>query len=333
MKNVKSRLDKGLEPVVEMLEKAGLSVNLDLDGGLEQARQGTKAILQQAVDAGNAIAGVTKETVEVAYPDKSHTIKLNIYKPSDMNETLPVLYHTHGGGLVMGEPEQQEDFLKTLVKELSCILVSVDYRLAPEFPFPTPLEDIYLGLKWTLENAQRLKIDTTRVVILGESAGGGLTAALAQLSRDRNEFPSPIAYQLLLYPMLDCRNTEPLVEDEEDTFVWTKANNIFGWSSYLQDDPLTCDIPAYASPIHTGNLENLPPAMILIGGIDQFIEENIEYAKPLNKAGVATELHVYPGGFHGFEMLAPDLVISKQLHQDMQNGLKKSLDLALERKN
>ena len=321
MKNIKSRLDKGLETLAAQLNQMGYPY--DLENSLGIVRQNTNAMAAQSVEASKDILGVGKETFEVTYPDNSHTIKLNVYKPTNANTVLPALYHTHGGGLVIGKPEQQEGLLKTLVKDLNCIIVSVDYRLAPEFPFPTPLEDIYLGLKWTFENAKTLQIDSTRVGIYGESAGGGLTAALAQLSRDRNELSYPIAFQLLLYPMLDCRNTVPLNENEEDTYIWSKANNIFGWSSYLGHNPLTGEIPTYASAIHTKNLENLPPAIILIGGIDLFEEESMEYAKRLNISGVSTELHVYPGGFHGFEMLAPELEISKQFHADLRRAINK----------
>jgi len=299
--------------------------SIDLGNDLEGVRQNIEAVAAQMAESVKDIGGISKETIGVSYPDGSHSIHLNIYKPANSSKKLPALYHTHGGGLVTGKPELGEPGIKAIISEFPCIIVSVVYRLAPEFPFPTPLEDVYLGLKWVFDNASNLGVDPARIGIYGESAGGGLTAALAQLSRDRNEFSNSIAYQLLCYPMLDCRNTEPLAAGEEDTISWTKENNIFGWRSYLGGDPLTMDIPLYASAIHNNNLESLPPALIVVGGIDLFVDECIEYAKRLNHAGVSTELHVYPGGYHGFEMMAPEPGISKQLHRDLMNGIKKAL--------
>ncbi len=319
MKNVAVRLDKGLVDPVEAMIQAGYP--LDLDNNLIGARAFMEAIEAQSLKASENIDGISKQVIEVNYPDNSHTIQLYVYKPTNATEPLPALYWTHGGGLVVGTAQLDEVMTKTFAKNLNCVVVSVEYRLAPDFPFPTPLEDVYLGLKWISENGKDLGINTEKIAIGGASAGGGLTAALAQITRDRKELVSPIIYQLLMYPMLDYKNTMPLVEGEEDTYIWCKANNIFGWTSYLGHSPQEGNAPKYASALHTENLEGLPPAMILVGGIDLFVEEDIEYAKRLNNAGVSTELHVYPGGFHGFEGVAPNIPISQQFQKDLMAGI------------
>jgi len=319
MKNLAKRLDKGLKAPVEAMIQAGYP--LDLDNDLIGARAFMRGMEAQNIAAGEFIEGVSKEVVEVSYPDNSHTIQLYVYKPTLATVPLPVLYWTHGGGLVVGTAQLDEVMTKTFAKNFNCAIVSVEYRLAPDFPFPTPLEDVYLGLKWIAQNGKDLGIDIEKIAIGGASAGGGLTAALAQLARDRNELPSPLIYQLLMYPMLDYKNTIPLTEGEEDTYIWSKANNIFGWTSYLGHSPQEGDAPKYASALHTEDLEGLPPTMILIGGIDLFVQEDIEYAKRLNNAGVSTELHVYPGGFHGFEAAAPDIRISQQFQKDLLSGI------------
>ncbi|MEM7298813.1 MAG: alpha/beta hydrolase [Bacteroidota bacterium] len=324
MKNVKSRLDKNLVPVVEMLSQSGYP--LDLDNDLEGARAIMKAGTTQALELGNQIKGVEKQLLTAPSRTDAYEISMFVYRPTNQDSALPLIYWTHGGGLVVGDAQQDDLLLRNFVNELQCVVVSVEYRLAPEHPFPTPIEDIYSGLKWAFEQADKLKIDPTRIIIGGASAGGGLTAALAQIVRDRKELSSPLIYQLLMYPMLDNLNTMPLPEDEEDTYVWTKANNISGWKYYLGQPPQTEDLPVYASAARMDNLEGLPPAMIIIGDIDLFSGENIEYARRLNEAGVSTELHVYPGGIHGFELLTPDSKIGQNFISSVYSGLRNAIN-------
>jgi acetyl esterase/lipase len=223
---------------------------------------------------------------------------VRVYEPSGRSETLPALLWIHGGGYILGTIEWDDQQARQFALSLDCVVVSVGYRLAPEHPFPTPLEDCYAALIWLFEQAEALGVDRACIAIGGASAGGGLAAALAQLARDRNEVP--IAYQLLIYPMLDDRNVNQPGDTVEDTVVWTRAHNLFGWRSYLGQEPGTASTPSYASPGRTESLEGLPPAYVLVGDIDLFVEEDIEYARRLAAAGVPTELHVYSGGVHGF---------------------------------
>ena len=178
----------------------------------------------------------------------------------------------------------------------------MQYRLAPETPFPGPLEDCYAALRWTHEHAEELGIDPARVGVQGISAGGGLAAALTLLARDRGEFP--FAFQLLECPMLDDRQTTPSI-GATGLFVWSAESNEFGWRSYLGDLYGSDDVPPYGAAARAADLEGLPPTCILVGSIDGFRDEDVEYAQRLSQAGVLCELHVIAGLPHAYQ-LAPD---------------------------
>ena len=182
-----------------------------------------------------------------------------------------------------------------------CVGVSVEYRLAPETPYPGPLEDCYAGLRWTYEHADELGIDRERIGIAGVSAGGGLAAGLALLARDRGEVP--VAFQLLDCPMIDDRQTTSSSR-LDGLPIWSRESNEFGWRSYLGDLYGTDDIPPYAAAARAENLVGLPPALVIVGGADGFRDEDIDYALRLNQSGVPTELHVLPGAPHGVQMFA-----------------------------
>lgn len=233
-------------------------------------------------------------------PEGAPEVPVVIYRPADVAGKLPALLHIHGGGYVAGLPQMADAQNRQLAHDLQCVIVSVDYRLAPETPHPGPLEDCYAGLRWLYANAASLGVDATRIAIGGESAGGGLTAALALLARDRGEVP--LVLQILIYPMLDDRtatNIAPSTYSGE--FLWDSNSNVFGWRSYLGREP-GGDTHYYAAPARAENLAGLPPAFVAVGQLDLFIDEDIEYARRLIDAGVPTELHVYPGAFHGFDM-------------------------------
>ncbi|MGO8793238.1 MAG: alpha/beta hydrolase fold domain-containing protein [Candidatus Sulfotelmatobacter sp.] len=191
----------------------------------------------------------------------------------------------------------------------NCLVVSVDYRLAPETHFPGSLEDNYAALRWLYTNADTLGIDRKRIAIGGESAGGGHAAALAIAARDRKEFP--ILFQLLIYPMLDDRtgSTRP-VPPGIGEFVWNATSNRFGWTSLLGVPAGSPTVPAGAVPARVENVAGLPPAFISVGAIDLFAGEDIEYGRRLLEAGVPTELHVIPGAYHGYNLLAPQTTVS-----------------------
>ena len=250
-------------------------------------------------------------------------VALYIYQPQTGADPLPCLYHVHGGGYVIGTPETQRDAHLGLAAELGCCIVSVDYRLAPETPHPGPVEDCYAGLAWLTAKAEELRVDAARIGVMGESAGGGLAAALALLVRDRGELS--LAFQHLVYPMIDDRtcvaaDPNPYVGE----FLWTPHNNHFGWTSLLGAEPGSEGVSAYAAAARADNLAGLPPAFISTGSLDLFLEEDLDYARRLLRAGVPVELHVYPGGFHAFD-LDPGAAVAAQARRDSRAALARAL--------
>ena len=203
----------------------------------------------------------------------------------------------HGGGMVLGRPEQANSWCSALALELGIVVVSVDYRLAPEQPFPDGLTDCYTALTWLHEQAADLGVDADRIAVGGDSAGGGLGAALCQLTRDRGG--PAICFQLLNYPMLDDRTVLRTDHQGRGEFIWTPASNRFGWTAYLGHALAPADAPRHAAPARMADLAGLPPAWIGVGDLDLFHEEDVDYATRLEAAGVPCELHVEPGMYHG----------------------------------
>ena len=222
----------------------------------------------------------------------------------------PAVLHIHGGGYVVGSALQSVRPMQELAKTHDCVVVTVDYRLAPETKFPGSLEDNYAALRWLHAQADELGVDRARIALLGESAGGGHAAALAIAARDRAEVP--IALEVLIYPMLDDRTgSTRSVAPHMGAFIWTPQANRFGWSSLLGMPAGSESAPRGAVPSRVENLAGLPPTFIGTGGIDLFVEENIAYAQRLLEAGVPTELYIAPGAFHGFDLIVPEASISK----------------------
>lgn len=243
---------------------------------------------------------VSLEQVRVPGPPGAPEVELLICRPVGARRTLPALFHIHGGGYVLGSARSAEPIYRPLAGELECVLISVEYRLAPETRFPGAIEDCYAALRWVYANAEDLDIDASRIGITGESAGGGLAAALALLVRDRGEMK--LAFQHLIYPMLDDRTcTRPDPHPYTGEFVWTRHNNTFGWRSLLGVEPGSDGVSPYAAAARAEDLSRLPPTYISTASLDLFFEENLEYARRLTRAGVPVELHVFPGAYHGFD--------------------------------
>lgn len=228
-----------------------------------------------------------------------------LYQRPGREQPSGALVWIHGGGMIMGSPESAHDFCSRVAGELGVLVVSVDYRLAPEDPFPAGLHDCFAALTWVHENAGELGVDRTRIAVGGDSAGGGLAASLAQLAQDRDG-PS-VCFQLLVYPMLDDRTVVRAEADGTQGLIWTRASNRFGWTSYLGHEPTLADtadeLPA--APARRADLAGLPPAWIGVGDIDLFLAEDVDYATRLEAAGVPCELVVEPGMFHGADAVLP----------------------------
>ncbi len=254
-------------------------------------------------------------------PAGAPDVELHIYRPKAATGPLPCVFHIHGGGYVIGAARHQEAMHRPLAAALGCAIVSVDYRLAPETVFPGAIEDCYAGLAWTFAQAADLGLDTARIGVTGESAGGGLAAALALMARDRGEYS--LAFQHLIYPMIDDRTcAHPDPHPHAGEFIWTPHNNRFGWSSLLGHEPGGEGVSPYAAAARAEDLSGLPPTYISTGALDLFLEEDLEYARRLTRAGVPVELHVYPGAFHAFERV-PDAAVAKQARRDSREALRR----------
>ena len=223
-------------------------------------------------------------------------VTIRVHGPAGAEGPLPRVYSMHGGGYVLGSYATDDARLDGWSKTHHCVGVSVDYRLAPETPYPGPLDDCYLGLKWVYDHHDELGIDPERIGVSGTSAGSGLAAGLALLARDRGEIP--LRFQLLDAPMIDDRQQTPSSQ-RDDLVIFDRHSNEFGWRSYLGELYGTSEIPAYAAPARATDLGGLPPTYICVGNVDGFRDDAIEYATRLNQAGVPTELHVYAGAPHG----------------------------------
>ncbi|MEU6372520.1 alpha/beta hydrolase [Streptomyces sp. NPDC046909] len=252
------------------------------------------------------------EDRSVPGPQDAPEISLLICRPTTPSTAgpRPVVYHVHGGGMVLGTNRVGVDVPLAWAKELDAVVVSVEYRLAPEDPYPAQIEDVYAGLVWTAEHAEELGADPERIVLAGASAGGGLCAALALLTRDRGG-PRPLG-QVLMCPMLDDRNDTPSSHQMAGLGVWDRTANETGWTALLGERRGGPDVPAYAAPARADDLSGLPPAFLDVGSAETFRDEVVAYASRIWQAGGVAELHVWPGGFHGFDGFAPQAALSQR---------------------
>ncbi|WP_330295294.1 alpha/beta hydrolase [Streptomyces sp. NBC_00503] len=235
-------------------------------------------------------------------------------RPAAASGPLPVLYYMHGGGMIMGNAwSVLPRLLRDWALPLGLAVVSVEYRLAPRTQYPGPLEDCYAGLVWTAGHADRLGVDADRILVGGKSAGGGLAAALALLTRDRGG-PAPIG-QLLLCPMLDDRDHTFSSRQMAGVDTWDRTSNATAWRAALGDRYGAEDLPPYAAPARATDLSGLPPAYIEVGSAETFRDEDVAYANAIWQAGGQAELHVWPGAFHGFDTLAPDAALSRDARE------------------
>ncbi len=263
-------------------------------------------------------AGVIRE--EVVVSGAGNDVRCFLYKPAEQGSSCPGYLHIHGGGYIMGSVEGSDISNLQLCSKLGIVILSVDYRLAPEHPIPAPLDDCYAGLAWLHENAGSLGVDPRRIGIGGESAGGGLAAALAIRARDAGEYS--ICHQHLTYPMLDnltgteSQPGDPLVGE----FVWTRSRNQFGWSSYLGSAPAE----APQVPARVSDPAGLPGTWMFTAALDLFRDENIDFARRLLEAGVSVELLMYPAACHGFQLL-PGTDLTARFTADHRAALARGL--------
>lgn len=272
-------------------------------------------------------SGSVAVTERVILGKDSNEMLVKIYR-SDRTETeagkRAALLWIHGGGYVMGHPDADDVLCEAFVQAADCVVVSPDYRLAPEHPFPAAIEDCYSALTWLAGAADEWNIDRSRIAIGGASAGGGLAAALALLARDRGG--PAICFQMPLYPMIDDRNATPSSHEIVHPAVWNRANNLEAWKLYLGEHA-DGDVSPYAAPSRAESLAGLPPAYTCVGQLDPFRDETIEYVRRLAQAGVDVEFQLYPGCYHGFEHADPRLEISQRARNGYIAALARALKL------
>jgi acetyl esterase/lipase len=255
-------------------------------------------------------------------------IQVRVYRPEGQATDLPAMLWIHGGGYCLGSLQQDDYLARNLCKSVGCVLVSVEYRLAPEHPFPAPVEDCYRALKWLSENNKQLRVNPAALSIGGISAGAGLAAGVALLARDRAEIK--LIFQFLLCPMIDDRNVSDSSYMITDSRVWNRDSNLMGWKYYLgrdhnSDQQQYQDVSEYAAATRAECLADLPATYIAVGSVDAFVDENRDYAQRLSAAGVKTQLEIFLGGFHAFEFTVPDAEISKRARAEHYSAAKRGL--------
>jgi acetyl esterase/lipase len=307
-------VDPQLEPWLDVLPTFELTADT-----LADVRAAMTPGIAQDGDSPNGIIKTQHWLCAAHGPD----VRIVIYTPESTRLDRGCLLHIHGGGYIGGAPEIAEPRNCALSLEADIVVVSIDYRLAPEHPFPAAIDDCYAALAWVHEHASDLGVDSRRIAIAGESAGGGLAAALALLARDRGDIKP--AFQLLIYPMLDDRTgiTKPAPPMTGD-FIWTPSSNRFGWDALLGHDAGGAGTSAYAAAARADDLAGLPSAFVVVGALDLFRDECIDYARRLMNASVMTELHVYPGAFHGFDLVA-DAGASRALYRDCLAAVRRAI--------
>ena len=258
--------------------------------------------------------------------DGAPPVRVLLYRPSHADRPSPVYLNIHGGGLVAGLPEQDEVANRRIAALLGCIVVAPAYRLAPETTFPGPLNDCCAALDWIVHNAATFHADVTRIAVGGSSAGGGLAAALALKTRD--EGTVRLRALMLVFPMLDDRTGSSRATSlYAGEFVWTSAQNCFGWSCYLGKPAGGSSPEPYSAPGRADDLAGLPPVFVGCGALDLFLDENIAFAQRLMHTGIPCELHIYPGAYHAFQYVAA-AEVTKNFQRDFLGALGRALRTA-----
>ena len=302
------------------------NIDAELLAGLNRMPPGLDDLSRETVKVVRALrASHTTPAVETEVTTDERTIsvagrniKVLVYQHPSQRLGAGVLW-VHGGGYILGTAE--DDRARLIAEQLACTVVSVDYRLAPEHPFPAGIEDCHASLLWMVANASVLNIDSARIAIGGPSGGGGMAAGLALLNRDRSG--PQLALQLLLYPMID--NLHDSVSGRYVNHpVWNQKTSLNAWEMYLDGCP-GVDASPYAAATRATDLAGLPPAYICVGSEDLFRDEDINYARRLIAAGVPTELAVFPGLYHGADIFVPEASVSRRLQQSFLRALADAL--------
>lgn len=309
-------IDPEIAPVLDMLPELQLS---------HEALPAIRASTASPVDYPGPVAvpDIRIIPARVGAPD----VQLHLFNADPARPGRPAILHIHGGGMIFGSAEMASRSIGPMAEAMGFVAASVDYRLAPETAFPGPQEDCYAALDWLVAQADTLGIDPQRIVVMGESAGGGLAAALALMARDRGDIA--LAGQILIYPMLDHRTGGPDCRWQSAStgeFIWTRASNQFGWGALRGD--YRCDDArmGWFSPALADDLAGLPPTYVAVGALDLFLDEDLDFVRRLAGAGVPVECHVYPGAIHAFDMMATARV-AQRAQRDLSDAIGRMLVL------
>lgn len=308
-------IDPELEPLLPLLPTA-----LDLST-VEKIRE-VRAQRESMFPVGESRDDVLSEDRTVPGPAGAPDVPIRIYRPkAPATAARPGLLEIHGGGFVLGSIEMMDPWCQHVAAEVDAVVISVEYRLAPENPFPAGIEDCYAALAWTAGNADSLGVDPDRLAIGGQSAGGGLAAGTALVARDRGG--PKLCFQLLEIPELDDRLETPSMRSFEDTPLWNRPSAISSWRHYLGPESKG-EVSEYAAPSRAKDLSGLPPAYVSTMEFDPLRDEGILYALGLMQAGVSVELHSYPGTFHGSAMV-PTAAVSQRNAAEITTVLRNRL--------
>lgn len=278
-----------------------------------------------AMNAGLDFSALHTDDRTIVGLDGAPAVPVRVYVPKERQANIPGLLYIHGGGFTVGNLESEHGIAGELCRELGIVVVSVDYRLAPENPYPAGLNDCYAALLWMHANAAELDIDPSRIGICGQSAGGGLAAGLALMARDK-QGPG-ICFQVLGIPELDDRLATPSMQSFTDTPLWNRPSAVLSWQFYLGSiEPGSPDVPIYAAPARATDLSGLPPAYVTAMEFDPLRDEDILYALGMLQAGVPVELHTYPGTFHGSGII-PHAAVSQRYKQDVLGAIRRGLNV------
>ena len=315
--------DPELAPFVEMLPASDMT-------DVHAARASLAAILAP-MNAEVDQSGLRIEDRTIRGPDGAPPVVVRVYSPDSAApvEGRPALLDIHGGGFAVGDIDMEHGFAAGTARALDAVIVVVEYRLAPEHPFPAGLEDCYAALVWLHDNANAFDIDRTRIAVGGQSAGGGLSAATALLARDLGG--PPLCFQFLGIPELDHRLETTSMRTFVDTPMWNRASAQRSWSWYLGEES-GGDVSPYASPSIATDLRGLPPAYVTSMEFDPLRDEGILYALRLMEAGVSVELHSFPGTFHG-SAAVPTAAVSRRATKEMVVALARGLGVELEERS
>jgi acetyl esterase/lipase len=310
---VRARLDQYLQ----LVGPQGLSGISDIPE--RRRRQAELTVLRAAP--------ITSDDIDVQDLSITHgaakPVLVRVYRPHASTRPAPCVYYIHGGGMVAGSVDGDHAKAIGLARATGYVVVSAEYRLAPENPYPAALDDCHTGLAGVTDRHRELGIDPGRIGLYGSSAGGCLAAAVALLARDRGG--PAIAHQMLLSPMLDDLSSTPSAKANTGFGAWSREANIQTWQAFLGEDFGTDRVPPCAAPARAGDLSGLPPTYIDVGDLDLLRDEAIDFARRLCWAGVPVELHVYPGGIHGGESLAPDAELSGRVRGYRHDALHRAL--------